>query len=512
MGSDLAQRRHLRGSDAGFTLVEVIVALALVGIIATAALSMVVQGLKGSTHLQHTQVATTVANQAMEQVRAVNAVTPAGATATNLVKGRFLAAVQLQWTAAGHPDETTTYPASDVTANAASTPVIPLSTTSTVGNQTYAVTTLIGTCYRTKTAPTTSACTRPTSTEPVGNTTYVPLVRVMIEVSWTPTGASSCPASGCVYRLSSLVDATKDSTWLAGANLQAVNDTAPTTVAPGGSVTVNVLANDTGQKAAVNPVSIAAAPSSGSATAAPNGSVTYTAAASGTVGSRRTVVFPYRFTNGQGATSNNALVTVVVRPPVAGGVSFDMPASASPATVDLGLLARAAHTDDDARVRIAQALTGQPSSSTGTLAVDGAPGTVGAMGTTVTLTPKASSIGTYTFQHTVTSGGDASAVATSSIRVLPVGATYARSAPQGSARVLAARLDREVPALSTGQTEVDSFSFPSNCGQLEVLGIDLYWTPPNRTATCVLSFEVRGTTTSTQPLRATSTITLTATP
>src|SRR5690349_16393564 len=55
--------------DEGFTLIEVVVALFLLGIVAAAGLTFFIRGMQNTSNLARTQVAVGVANQAMETVR-----------------------------------------------------------------------------------------------------------------------------------------------------------------------------------------------------------------------------------------------------------------------------------------------------------------------------------------------------------------------------------------------------------------------------------------------------------
>ena len=62
------QRAIERGSESGLTLIEVVVALTLLGVVAAAALTFFVRGMQSTSHLQRTQAAVAVASQAMEKV------------------------------------------------------------------------------------------------------------------------------------------------------------------------------------------------------------------------------------------------------------------------------------------------------------------------------------------------------------------------------------------------------------------------------------------------------------
>lgn len=204
-----ADRDHAR--DGGFTLLEVVVAMLLVGVVATAALGFTVSGVSRSASIQQRQSAVEVANQAMEQVRALSAAAMSGTPVTGLVKGRTSAAVAAQWAASSNPDRAITWQSSDSAATSSS-PVVPLTQTVALGGRSFTVSTLIGTCYRVR-ASTTGPCLRQGTAEPASDPTYVPLARVMVEVSWTPVAAGTCASAACVYRATALVDPSDDLTW-----------------------------------------------------------------------------------------------------------------------------------------------------------------------------------------------------------------------------------------------------------------------------------------------------------
>ena len=110
--------------DAGFTLVEVVVSLALITVIATAALAFFVQGLRTAKHQTQSLSATAVATDAMERAFSVPPQYVAGVS--GLVRGRTQAAVQGSWTAGGAlgvQGLAQTYPSWDPVATASSTTV-----------------------------------------------------------------------------------------------------------------------------------------------------------------------------------------------------------------------------------------------------------------------------------------------------------------------------------------------------------------------------------------------------
>ncbi|GAA4967492.1 type II secretion system protein [Kineococcus glutinatus] len=197
--------------DDGFTLVEVIVALALLGVVATATLTFFIRATSSTSALQRKQAAVAVANSALDLARSV---APA-----DLVEGRSTAAVSAQWAASTAPDLALTWPADDGSSPTATVQSVPITATPTVSGQPYSVSTLIGVCYRQRaagtTTGTTSACTKPSgssaTTTPTG---YVKVYRVVAEVTWNASGqVSGCSAGACVYRASTLIDANGDATW-----------------------------------------------------------------------------------------------------------------------------------------------------------------------------------------------------------------------------------------------------------------------------------------------------------
>lgn len=197
-----------RRDDEGFTLVEVIVALTLLAVVASAALVFFVRGTSGVAALQRKQSAVALANQATDLARSV--------VPNDLVKGRSTTGVLAQWAASSVPDEAISYPAGDPVATG--TPLLPYAVTQRVSNQTYTVNTLVGICYRTRADVTGSGCTlapgSPTAVPVATPSGLVKMYRVMVEVTWNAKGqASGCTDGLCTYRVSTLVDPTVDPTW-----------------------------------------------------------------------------------------------------------------------------------------------------------------------------------------------------------------------------------------------------------------------------------------------------------
>ena len=89
---------RLANDDAGFTLVEVVVAVVILAVISASALAFAMQGLKGSHAQERVEIATTVATRAMEAVRAYNIIEDPNSHKSSLYNGRTQAAVQSAWT------------------------------------------------------------------------------------------------------------------------------------------------------------------------------------------------------------------------------------------------------------------------------------------------------------------------------------------------------------------------------------------------------------------------------
>ncbi|MEJ5944659.1 prepilin-type N-terminal cleavage/methylation domain-containing protein [Pseudokineococcus basanitobsidens] len=209
------QRRTLAAGEGGFSLVEVVVALGILAVVATAALGFFSRSLAAEVAVQHREAAVALANAAMEQVRVVD---PAWGTATTngagtqqaqgLAAGRTKAAAKAAWDASSAPEKAVTVMAWDPTATGSSTPVVPITSgPARVSDQDFTTTVLVGTCGRPRTSAAGDCTTAVTASG------VVLLQRVVVEVRWKPV-AGTCPAAGCVYRTSALVDPNADATWL----------------------------------------------------------------------------------------------------------------------------------------------------------------------------------------------------------------------------------------------------------------------------------------------------------
>ena len=296
--------------DSGFTLIEVIVALMLMSIVLMAGGGFMIHAMSTSAAMTGRQDAVTVANQVLEQVRAVHP-TFDSIGVSPLVYGRGKTDVQNQWLTAGASlNKSDTYTAAAgsstsydamiyQTTGTSTTPTIPFQQTVVLGGETYTVDTLIGTCVR---VSTTNECRKL-----VGAETGAMMFRVVVRVTWTPGAGRTCSGNQCAYGISTLIDPSQDPTFNASQKPVANADTATTPA--GTAVTIGVTANDSGDFALSGAVNIITTPASGSLSVS-NNIVTFTP----TAGFSGTTSFTYTVTDLTNRTSTAATVTVTVTP------------------------------------------------------------------------------------------------------------------------------------------------------------------------------------------------------
>lgn len=309
------RRPHGPQDDEGFTLVEVIVSLALLTVAATAALYFFVGGTRAVTHQQQSQNAVVVANEAMELAYSVGA--KVSSNTSGLLVGRTKADVQAAWASVateGLEGYANTYPGWDPAATAATggddgteDDAVKLWKTSELNNLDYTALTLIGPCYRSKSAVD-APCGKVGTVEPTSVPTgYMRLMRVMVQVTWQ---SQSCPEDGCSYQVASLIDPSTDLTWNNTTRPIAVDDDAVVDV--GKSLPIEVLKNDILGVVVANPVRLESPPAAGAGTATvqTDGQIFYVAPtnASGIK------TFTYSLKDQSGRESNDATVRVRVMP------------------------------------------------------------------------------------------------------------------------------------------------------------------------------------------------------
>ena len=215
---DLHTRAQSRADrEAGFTLIEVVIAIVILGVLSTASLSIYLHSMNSASTQQRHDIAITIANQALEKVNAwTTAIDPASGI-SSLYTGRTQTRVQQFWDSnddvAGVRQ---TYPVWDeqspVVAEAlAIKPTVPLEYNGTE----FTVETLIGTCYQLKTG---GDCSRivgwsgyPLAISAANEAAYTPLTRVIVIVRWT--AGDSCASGSCVYQAATLIDLNSDLEW-----------------------------------------------------------------------------------------------------------------------------------------------------------------------------------------------------------------------------------------------------------------------------------------------------------
>jgi len=229
--------------DEGFTLLEVIWALFLIGLLAMSAMGLFLQGMGRMAHVQRQQAAVTLATAAMDTARSVSGGAVNAAGTSGLVKGRSQTAVNTVW------NNATTLNASDTadmtkvwdvaTGMTAADQWVPVRTAAVVDNQPYTIDTLVGKCYRLRAASLLSQDCVATSPAPAAN--YVETYRVRIVVRWAEGNAG---AEAYTYRISTLIDPSADPKWNTALKPFAYDDEFSAEMGSGSSYHA-VVANDT---------------------------------------------------------------------------------------------------------------------------------------------------------------------------------------------------------------------------------------------------------------------------
>ncbi len=192
-------------TDVGMGMVEVMVAIAILAIVSTSALYFSLRANSASSYQQHNQVAVTLASEAMELVAgSPSGVNPATGVSA-LYTGRGKTAVQTAWTTnAAVRGVSATSAVWDPTAANAGTGSIPLVASDTLSGTQYTTTTLIGKCFRPRTADANCLKTKPAAGVSVEQ------IRVIVVVRWLAD--DECPG-GCTYQTSSMIDVNSDLEW-----------------------------------------------------------------------------------------------------------------------------------------------------------------------------------------------------------------------------------------------------------------------------------------------------------
>ena len=197
-------RRFSTRNEDAFTLIEVVVALALLLVVAVATGAFAVNALRLSAQQQRTQIAVTVASERMEQIQRVTA---SNTQSSTLVTGRAAAAVSSAWTANATVEGVAqTYQL----AGTAGVETIPITQTADRSGSTYTSTVLIGSCYQPKAGGACGKIGSKTEAQANADTAYSRMVRVIVTVTYTGTCSGVSP---CRYTTSALFDTTPDQTW-----------------------------------------------------------------------------------------------------------------------------------------------------------------------------------------------------------------------------------------------------------------------------------------------------------
>lgn len=200
-----AEQADLTSDDAGLSLVEVIVAIAVILIVATSSASLFISGLKSSSAQEQRQIAVTVASDLLGDVSALSAAKDPTTGVSVLLAGRTRSAVTTLWdNSVGIEGLAQTYQAWDPSAG--SVVAIPLSGSVERSGTIFTTQTIIGTCYQRQ--RTGGQCTlipgygSAPATTPAG---YSSLLRVIVTVRW---GVSDS------YQATTLVDPSSDVSWV----------------------------------------------------------------------------------------------------------------------------------------------------------------------------------------------------------------------------------------------------------------------------------------------------------
>jgi len=202
----------LTRTERGFSLAEVIVAVAILGTLATASLYLTVGGLASSEAQRRTNVAITLAGSAMESVVARSSAVNSSTGVSAIYNGRAHQETLDRWrTNALIAGVDRMYPGWQPGAAPGSTPQIPFATTTTVNGTNFSVQTMIGRCYQPLTGGQCTTIAGLAVAPPAAPTGLVELTRVTTVVWWF--AGARCVA-GCSYHASTLIDTSEDLQWI----------------------------------------------------------------------------------------------------------------------------------------------------------------------------------------------------------------------------------------------------------------------------------------------------------
>lgn len=207
-----SRARSAPSRESGLSLLEVIVAIAILTVVATASGTLALTGMAAGATQERRQVAVTIASGVMESLSAQTIATSATTGVSGLYTGSTSVAVTAAWLAlSSAPGVAQTYPGWDPTATTLSTPTIPITTYPTQVGTNYTVTTLIGTCFQPTAGGDCGRLVGQIAAPALPPTGYTGLIRAIVVVSWT---AGKTCASGCSYTTSTLIDPSNDLAWV----------------------------------------------------------------------------------------------------------------------------------------------------------------------------------------------------------------------------------------------------------------------------------------------------------
>ncbi len=207
------------------TLVEVMVAVAVVAVVAISAGALTINGLNTATFQENRQVAVTIASGVMEGINAHSAAINGSSGVSDLLTGRSQTDSQAAFS--GNSSFTAvakTYPTWDKSPVVTPPQTIPINNALpiTQGGTNFTTQTLIGLCYE----PTTAAaaallttgwdCVKLAGYAAAPATTpanFAPVLRVIVIVQWT-SGLRCATAGSCSYVTTTLFDYHPDLEWI----------------------------------------------------------------------------------------------------------------------------------------------------------------------------------------------------------------------------------------------------------------------------------------------------------
>ncbi|HET9657930.1 MAG TPA: Ig-like domain-containing protein [Kineosporiaceae bacterium] len=381
--------------DGGFTLVEVVVALVLLTMVTVGASTLFMRGVSTSASLDRRQEAVAVAGQSLELVRSLSPVRDTSGN-SKLVAGRTKGVVDAQL-AAAVADLSQTDEEYDTTATASSTPVLPLAATTTVAGITYTAQRIVGSCWRPSAG---GACVKAA----VKANPSLFMYRVLIQVTWSEGGATTCSGTACSYVLSTLIDPSSDPTfnlnatnaaWPGAPVLQAITATTPMNTPVTIDLASSVVAAGTPLVASIVSTSQGA-----NASLVPN-TTTVTVTPANGFWSGQDIVVNFTLTDPYSQSSSGTL-TVHVSPPPGPTAAAGAAATAFNTPVSIDLSSYVSGGSGPLHYAVSN-----PSG-----------GSLGAVsGSTVTFTPNSTFAGNATFSYTVSDGYGQSSAATVMVTV-----------------------------------------------------------------------------------------------